>query len=953
MFNRQLPAEGQDAELSIARKGRQSGLCAVANHSTSLAMLDDVPDALRSELARLRAEQQRFELLTRHLSASAALQGLRSGAQGYEAHELRRQIMIMQSSTIWRATFPLRLALDLLRGRSLSKSTESAVLRALVKRLRSEGWRGAFARVGGALARPRRARVLRKAKPAAAASTPAALRKPCEILAQNVLIIAELTLPQCAKYRVWQKQELFGRLGVPCRVVDWRFTDDCLSAAALATQVILYRVPGYKAVMMLIDSIHALGLPVSWEVDDLIFDDALFLQNRNIDDLDEELREGIVSGVDLYRSAMLACGSGIASTPCLARIMREAGLAEVAVVENALDEETLGIAESLRRARRRQAAPGEDSVLVTYGSGTKTHNADFRQAAPALLRLLQEFPQTRLRIVGELTLPEEFAAFGERVQRLPPTPFPRYLALLAESDINLAPLEPTLFNDAKSNIKFLEGAILGLPSVCSPRAHFTDVIRHGENGLLAESEQEWFESLAALVRDAALRTRLGEAALQTALQHYDPYAIANTQLAPLLLRAPDARPAAALRVIFANVYYAPRSFGGATIVVEEMARHLKSAGDVDVHVVTSLGPDATARALHRTEQDGIAVYELPVSHGDVVADFNDPPVGHAFGHILDAVQPDIVHLHAVQKLSASLAAACLERHIPYVITLHDSWWLCARQFMVREDGKYCFQKRIDLRVCQNCVPGARHLEHRDTILRTILDGAALLLSPSETHRQLYIANGISADKIEVSPNGIRLPPASGPARRRGAKLRFAYVGGPVDVKGFRLVKGAFEALERTDWELILVDNTQKLGFSSSDGMDLDARGTVTIRPDYSQDEMEAFFAGLDVLLFPSQWKESFGLTVREALARGVWVIATDGGAPSEIIVDGMNGNLIPLDGRPEALRQAVEGLLDHPELLDGFANPPHCVFIDYAAQADALRRTLERVVDDTRASRTE
>jgi glycosyltransferase involved in cell wall biosynthesis len=898
------------------------------------------------EVLRRRAEQ--LDLLARHLSASAALQDLRTGAQGANAYNLYRELILLQSSTIWRATWPLRLGIDLLRGVSPEGSPQALYVRRLLTLKKQHGVRASLAEVMGSLARkfarPRRQKMVTAGAGVAMIEAPAkpALPLPCQVLAPNVLIVAELTLPQCAKYRVWQKQELFSRLGMPCRVVDWREAMDCEAAAALATQVILYRVPAYPAVLQFIERLHALQLPVAWEVDDLIFDRELFLKNRNVHELDDDLREGIISGVDLYRNAMLASGSGIASTSCLAQAMRDSGLAEVAVVENALDSDTLLLAAALRTER--DCAPASAGIMITYGSGTKTHDADFREAAPALLRLLASFPSLRLRIVGELSLPEAFDVFGDRVERLPPVAFPHYMKLLSQSDISIAPLEPTLFNDAKSNIKFLEGAILGLPTVCSPRAQFSGFVIHGATGFLAGDEAAWFDCLRLLIEDADLRKTMGAAALHATLRRYDPGAIAQSQLAPLLLRAPDRRAPADLRVIMANIYYAPRSFGGATLVVEEMAKKLHAMPGTEVHVFTSLGPEAPLPVLTRTDQDGLAIYSLPVPGGDVVAEFDNPAIGSIFGRMLDAAQPHVVHLHAVQWLSASLAVACMERNIPYVITLHDAWWLCARQFMVTSEGKYCFQTKIDLNICQNCMPGARHLGERMKALRAVLDGAALLLSPSEAHRRLYLANGIPPGKIEVAPNGIRMPAISPTPREPGRSLRFAYVGGNVEVKGFSIVKRAFEALQRSDWELRLVDNTLKLGFSSMNARDWNVAGKIEIVPAYTQDEMDAFFADVDVLLFPSQWKESFGLTVREALARRVWVITTDGGGPGEAIVDGANGTLIPLDGRTEPLLQAVEELLENPAMLNRFHNPPSVTLLDYEGQAAALRATLARVV---------
>jgi len=890
---------------------------------------DDLPDS--DLLADLVAENARLRAAAAQAADSAAVQALRAHEQAGDAHRLRMQLRAMQASLFWRITLPLRIAIDLLRGAPAEGSPEALLVRRAVSVLRRQGVR---ALIGKVRAMRRRAAAGPPPVPAPeldrreAAAAP--LRAPNEVLAPSVLIVAELTLPQCAKYRVWQKQAHFARLGVPCRVVDWRFEADCLSAATLATYAILYRVPYFPPVQRLIETLHQLGVKVAWEVDDLIFDADQFLQNRNLDTLDPALREGVLSGVDLYRDAMLACGRGIASTTHLAAAMRQAGVQDVSVVENALDDETLALAETVRAGR----VPHE-GLRIGYGSGTKTHDADFRQAAPALLRLLAARPEVRVRIVGDLNLPEGFGAFAARIEHIAPVPFARYLELLGECDISIAPLEPTPFNDAKSNIKFLEAAIVGLPSVCSPAANFSALVRHGENGMLARDEAEWFAALDLLAGDASLRARVGETARRDVLDRYEPAAVARDQVAPLLRDMPDACVAGRLRVLMANVYYAPRSYGGATLVVEETARRLHAREDTEVFIVTARPVGAEPRCAVRREQDGMAVFELPVTADDIIADFDDPVCGAAFGQVLDAVQPDVVHLHAVQWLSAALATACRERGIRYIITMHDAWWVCGRQFMVRGDGNYCHQTRIDLHVCQNCLPQTRHLPRRQTLLRAALDGAAALISPSAAHKALYVANFIEADRIDVVPNGVRLP-ARSIARAPAERLRFAYVGGNVEVKGFSVVRRAFEALDRADWELILVDNTLNLGFSSVDVTEWRMAGNLRVVPAYTQDTMDEFFAGVDVLLFPSQWKESFGLTVREALARDVWVIATAGGGPDDAIVEGVNGHFIPLDGRHEPLAQAVTCLLERPGGLRGYTNPYRDRIGDFDRQAETM-----------------
>ena len=921
-------------------------------------MQTEEPDPIASGLQRLETENAALRAALERAETSASVQAMRAGARGWDAVLAVRQVEVMRRSLIWRLTLPLRLTVDLLRGAPSTGLREAWLLRRFLTELVRKGpghaWRqaqGFLHRSQRRLAAARQARAktvaLRPPSPGAAARAATTkvppVRPAAEILAPCVLIVADLYLPQCTKYRVWQKQELFTCLGVRCRVVDWRYIYTCRAAASLATQAILYRVPGTPEVLGLIDWLDELGVPAYWEVDDLIFDVELYKQNSNLADLEPDEREVLLNDAALHRKAMLRIGRGIASTPGLATAMRDAGLTDVEVVENALDAETLAAASALRAERA--LMPPRDTVLIVYGSGTRTHDTDFRLVAPALERLLRTRPEVRLRIVGDLKLPPALLAFGDRVEHLQAVPFTVYLRRLAEADISIAPLENTVFNDAKSCIKYLEAAILAMPSVCSPRAAFADAIQSGVDGYLADGDAAWYAALDALAGDAALRVRIGQAALATALDRFSPAAIAAKAVAPLVV--PDRRGARPkLRVAFVNVYFAPRSYGGATFVVEQMAAKFAADPDTEVHIYTSLDTEIDL-GLTRSTRGAMHIFAAPAAGGDVVGDFDNPEAGELFGQFLDAVQPDIVHLHAVQQLSASLAEACWQRGIPYVITLHDAWWICARQFMVRGDGTYCFQKRIDLRVCEACNPVAKHLTQRQLLLRGVLDRAALLLSPSAAHRDVYLAQGIAPEHIEVAPNGIVLPAAPGTRPSEG-KLRFAYVGGFDAAKGYVILRDAFGALPRSDWELLLVDNTLNIGFSSMDTSTWKVRGKLRVVPAYKQHELDAFFADVDVLLFPSQWKESFGLTVREALARDVWVIATEGGGPADAITDGVNGTIIPLDGRPGPLRAAIEELLENPGRVRGFRNPLRSEIIGYDEQARALHRTLTRIVTESK-----
>lgn len=67
-------------------------------------------------------------------------------------------------------------------------------------------------------------------------------------------------------------------------------------------------------------------------------------------------------------------------------------------------------------------------------------------------------------------------------------------SLIAEVDINLAPLEQSIFNEAKSENKWVEAALVKVPTVASNVGAFQRMIVSGETGILCDTEEEWVES---------------------------------------------------------------------------------------------------------------------------------------------------------------------------------------------------------------------------------------------------------------------------------------------------------------------------------------------------------------------------------------------------------------------------------------------------------------------------
>jgi glycosyltransferase involved in cell wall biosynthesis len=221
------------------------------------------------------------------------------------------------------------------------------------------------------------------------------------------------------------------------------------------------------------------------------------------------------------RKLLLASDASIASTQYLAdQIQRTASL-RIWIHRNAFSLEMLKRSNEAREAVPAGREPGR--VLIGYASGTPTHNRDFEMIRPALKQVLARYPQADLQLIGPLDPGDDWSELAERIRRQKLVPWRRLPGLLAGLDINLAPLlTDNPFAQSKSEIKYMEAALVGVPTIASPTDAFCYAIRPGENGFLANTTEEWASALSRLIEDGSLRRRVGEEARAAVMAEYHP-----------------------------------------------------------------------------------------------------------------------------------------------------------------------------------------------------------------------------------------------------------------------------------------------------------------------------------------------------------------------------------------------------------------------------------------------
>lgn len=717
---------------------------------------------------------------------------------------------------------------------------------------------------------------------------------------RSVAIVADLGLNQCRFYRVEQKREQLQELGIETTVFDFHSeTAEFIRRLDAFDAVILYRVTATPDVLEAIDAIRAAGKPSFYEIDDLMFDETRFPDSFESygGQISRSLYATLVIAPPQLRTAMALCDFAIASTPALARQMETVmGEGRVFVHHNAMHSPHEAL---LRHPPHRGT---EDRIRIVYGSGTAAHNEDFDLfAAPALLRILRQNPKVDLLIIGYLTLPSAFAAFRSRITRIDPIwDITLYWQVLGTADINIAVLKPGLVADCKSEIKWLEAALLGIPTVATPTETYRHVIEDGRTGLLAAEADAWHKALTRLVADPGLRRAIGRAAQDDVLGRYTRGPMAqklgriighradNTQMAPRRKR-----------ILLVNVYFPPQAIGGATRVVADNLRDLQLLfGDsLEIEVFSGMEGGLQAHRSSTSLWHGIPVHSVTTPDDpDIDRRIRDDKMVAAFAACVDRFQPDVIHFHCLQRLTAAICEVPLRRGIPYVITAHDGWWISDHQFLVDESGALSlYDYRNPLQ--EAAKHGAERLA-RMQLFRHVIDGAAEFLTVSAPFAALYERTGLRRPR--VIENGLapiafqpRNPSPSG-------RVRLAHIGGMGLHKGYplaqaALIDGLFEHLE-----MLVIDHAMLPGQENTTTW---GRTPVTFRGKTAQSRIAELYRNVDVLLAPSVWPESFGLVVREALQAGCWVVVSNRGAISADVTPGC-GFVISAD-RFEHLRDTL------------------------------------------------
>jgi glycosyltransferase involved in cell wall biosynthesis len=425
-----------------------------------------------------------------------------------------------------------------------------------------------------------------------------------------------------------------------------------------------------------------------------------------------------------------------------------------------------------------------------------------------------------------------------------------------------------------------------------------------------------------------------------------------------------------MRVLHAIHDFLPRHCAGSEIYAFELARTQQAMGH-ECHVLCAeYDPQRLHGTLDWRSVDGLPVTELVNNwrFDDLEQSYRSPEIARQLDSVLDAVQPDVVHIHNLLNLSFELPKLAAARGMTRVATLHEYVLVCASggQRVHLAEQHVC--NEIDVERCARCfvqspfysqmafarvaarvggmglagrvvsalrtrfpgflaklgntvtaqAPGISvtpsDIQSRLQAVKQVYDSIELFVAPSPSLGAEFVRFGLPAAKLKVSDYGFvpmrTVPRAAAP----DGCLRVGFIGTLVWHKGAHILMEAVSGLPHDRIDVQVFGSQETFPDYAAGLRELAAGTPVRFLGGFDRSRVPEVYAGLDVVVISSLWPENSPLVIHEAFQAGVPVVGARMGGIVDLVRDGENGLLYDAFSA-DALAACLTRLLDEPGLL--------------------------------------
>ena len=279
--------------------------------------------------------------------------------------------------------------------------------------------------------------------------------------------------------------------------------------------VVLCRTPWTNELEFFVKNVKRLAIPIVFDCDDLVFDvTKIPLVSFTI--------SADIDGMLIYSSKLFMVAKHAdffsATNEYLASRLKEVFKKPVFIIPNSYNNEQLEASEEFYRQRS-----NSKEFKIGYFSGSPTHQKDLQVCMKEVISFLTEHQDSTFYIAGYMNLTGECSALlkSRRIQFLPFVNYVTLQGLIADVDVNIAPLELNEFTNCKSELKFFEASLVRTVTLASPSFTFSKAINHGETGFLCKPGL-WKKTLDTLYFSKALREKVSNKTYMFCKEKYGP-----------------------------------------------------------------------------------------------------------------------------------------------------------------------------------------------------------------------------------------------------------------------------------------------------------------------------------------------------------------------------------------------------------------------------------------------
>lgn len=163
-----------------------------------------------------------------------------------------------------------------------------------------------------------------------------------------------------------------------------------------------------------------------------------------------------------------------------------------------------------------------DGLIRIGFIASAAHPEGVKMIKEPMVKLLKKYPNVRFLITNIFASYFDDTEVKDQVQAIPWINLEEWPQKYKELglDIGIAPLADNLFNRAKSNLRWMEYSLQGVPSIVSPVEAYK-CVRDGVDGFIAKEADDWFTALERLVLDESVRDKVGKTALHRIETEYN------------------------------------------------------------------------------------------------------------------------------------------------------------------------------------------------------------------------------------------------------------------------------------------------------------------------------------------------------------------------------------------------------------------------------------------------